>query len=615
MAKIVTENFRIEATNDFIDSFNSNEGNHYYMMASTVAQEDEIQNTQLSKREFQRKVIFGNKITSDNVRHMFPIRSWQEDVVYDAYDDTKDMSNSNFYVTVLTGQINQANYNVFKCIRNNNNAQSKSKPVPPSSDDNEFEITMDDGYVWKYMFDVTPSDYILYGTSRFLPWTRNLTVEQQSKDGLSDIIVESGGVGLFSDYLFGDLTSPTRATLSTVTQGQALVDGITEQAYTLDVIASTAVKTTVDSYVNMYLLIDGALYDITSSNQTPNANISQMTVVTDTNLKQYEGQDCYVVPKIIISEPNNPTGIQAQAYGIVNNQGDLVSVAFKTKGSGYHSVQTSIAKPKALQDDPTALATVVRGITSPKGGHASNSPMELFMSRCVAVTSFYSDVNNNIPSVNNYTKVGLIKNPEFETINTGNGTVGSLTVDEQYKIISVGDSNSLADWQSVAGAAYTSFVPGTIFTAITTGLGLSNAVLEPLPVTFDNRVKISLNVRNTAINVGDILTQLVDDQTVTGVVHEVKYPSATETEYYIVNSDGNYNKQFQAPTAQNPVANIVGKTSVDSAFSSTITSTTINSIEQKKYTTYSGDLLHFVDFEPITRQEDTKEKVKLIFDF
>jgi hypothetical protein len=241
--------------------------------------------------------------------------------------------------------------------------------------------------------------------------------------------------------------------------------------------------------------------------------------------------------------------------------------------------------------------------------------MELFMSRCVAVTSFYSDVNNNVPAVNDYTKVGLIKNPKFENINTGNGTVASLTVDEQYRIIDSGASNSLSDWQSVAGSSYTSFEPGTIFTAITTGLGLSNAILEPLPVTFDNRVKITLNVRNTSVNIGDILTQLVDDQTVTGVVHEVKYPTATKTEYYVINSDGNYNKQFQSPTAQNPVANIVAKASIDSAFSSTITSTTINNIEQKKYSTYSGDLLHFVDFEPITRQEDTKEKVKLIFDF
>ena len=34
-----------------------------------------------------------------------------------------------------------------------------------------------------------------------------------------------------------------------------------------------------------------------------------------------------------------------------------------------------------------------------------------------------------------------------------------------------------------------------------------------------------------------------------------------------------------------------------------------------KYTPYTGELLHYVDFDPITRQLERKEKIKFIFDF
>ena len=34
-----------------------------------------------------------------------------------------------------------------------------------------------------------------------------------------------------------------------------------------------------------------------------------------------------------------------------------------------------------------------------------------------------------------------------------------------------------------------------------------------------------------------------------------------------------------------------------------------------KYTPYTGELLHYIDFDPITRQLERKEKIKFIFDF
>jgi hypothetical protein len=34
-----------------------------------------------------------------------------------------------------------------------------------------------------------------------------------------------------------------------------------------------------------------------------------------------------------------------------------------------------------------------------------------------------------------------------------------------------------------------------------------------------------------------------------------------------------------------------------------------------KYVDYSGDLLHFVDFDAIAREPERREKIKFVFDF
>ena len=118
MAKVITENFKIETTNELFSSFKNQNGTlslncltqlqaydeaqsgfnlttgnenaikamvddqlsilrpeaNYYIMASTsLASTDgvpSISNTQSSKRSFQRKVIFGNKVEDTSARYL-----------------------------------------------------------------------------------------------------------------------------------------------------------------------------------------------------------------------------------------------------------------------------------------------------------------------------------------------------------------------------------------------------------------------------------------------------------------------------------------------------------------------------------------------------------------
>ena len=552
MAKVVTESFRVESTDEFVKSFADAAGNDYYIMGSSVTQDPEISNTQKSIREFQRKVVFGNKIDDSSVKYMFAKKPWVSGTIYDAFDDEQDMSTKNFYVTVLggNGQINESNYNVFKCIRNNNGGPSTQTPSDIGAETN-YEVTLGDGYVWKYMFDVPPAQYLLFGTSKFLPYVANQDIIDQSTQGISDVVIESVDEGGLAPYLVGSETNPSQAIVTAVSTPGDYVPGV-EQTWELRLSCSRLVKSSVGAYQNMYFRVvdDEDIFDITDS-RVPNDDDKSLIIQikSDRNLISFSDKFCEIVPKVEISPPDGSTGAsRAIAYGLVNSLGTLKNIAFISKGSGYTFATAELLQPPSANFETTDIRPVV----TPKGGHGSNPVHELFMSRVATVTSFITDVNTSIPGTNSYTKVGLVKNPSF--------------VDS--------DGNDIASLDD-----------------------------------FDNRVKLVINTSqllDSQADVGFYVEQTIGTQTVSGIIHEVKFVN-NATEIYLVDTVGAYSGKFQPGQ---PFKIKLTATSPNTSFEGTI-----NSIRQNTYVPYSGEVLHFVDFDPITRTLTSKEKIKLIFDF
>lgn len=620
MAKIITENFRIESTTEFVKSFRTsndavvqqfqdglelyndslpalndwdpeNSGgldgpeltnaqltsisnlaeininsilpeNNYYIMGSSVTNDVEISNTQKQKREFLRRVIFGNKISDADIRFMFGINAWQTGLEYDQFDDREDMSTKNFYVTVLDGDVNETSYKVFKCIGNNGGAQSTVKPSTANLDI-LFETTSEDGYVWKYMFSVPPSQYLPFATSRFLPYVEDKTVKQGASQGISNCTVDTTQYGIFADYLIGDRsptsTKPTTGLIETVIE-----DSAPDNTWKVSISSSNVVKSSLGAYKKMYLRIisTGELLEILNSDvPSTGVDLSQNKtliafVKTATDISTRAGAECEIVPIIHISKSDGG-GEDAIAYGSLNYDGTLTSVNFYTKGTAYNFATATLLLPPALEDRDEG--NVLSVIMSPTGGHGSRPTLELFMSHVSIMTNFYADAITSIPGTGTYTKVGLIKNPKFR--------------DGSY------------------------------------------------PRDFDNRVKITCGGDVSADFVqGYYVSQIVDGQTVEGTVHQVEYDATLDRTYiYAIDTVGAYNTQFTAFVAADVENNIDGfsgefkvKTSIEIGDSQTFV---INNVEQEKYTPYSGELLHFVNFDPITRTSNRKEKVKLIFDF
>jgi hypothetical protein len=122
-------------------------------------------NTSVSNfNDIWKNMIGAKRITGNNIRHAVPRINWTSGTVYSAYDDLQDslvlQATSNRYY-VLTSE-----YNVFKCLWNNNGAAST---VMPNILVTTTHFQTSDGYIWKYMYTLTAEDKLRFLTSSFMP--------------------------------------------------------------------------------------------------------------------------------------------------------------------------------------------------------------------------------------------------------------------------------------------------------------------------------------------------------------------------------------------------------------------------------------------------------------
>lgn len=528
--KVLTEKFKSQNAIDFYNKLNTD--NDYIMASCVSAIQGDIVNSVAARNEFMRRVIFGNKITTDDARFLFKKIEWVSGKVYAQYDDTIDLTDRSYYVTVLVGEIDEANYRVYKCINNNANTPSTVSPSTVSfdpSDDGYFGTG--DGYIWKYMFDVSPAEYTKYQTQAELPYKIPQT-PTTGNDGIYNVVIEETSeiaLTLFSEHNVG------RCQILSTTQEASGLWASRVQAQ-----STVQVKAEENAYVGMYLEVQGNVYNILGSSKP--ANVTGNIFIIRTVEKPPE-EICFVKPKILITNSNNG-GTTCLASGILDQFGRLVRVHFNTHGSGYTYAKAKLVLPPSLKDFDNIVQ--LRPIVSPAGGHGADPIIELKMSKIGIVTNFVALTSNATPDVNTYTQVGLVKNPLFNT-----------------------DTNQ--------------------------------------PLTFDNRktLVVAGDVTNNVI-ANKYIVQTINDETVTAYVHEVNYDSDLNiTEIKIVDYVGSSQTQVSVGTALVKTT----ETSNDGV------SFQINSIDQGDYQDMTGDLLHFVNFDPITRTPDNVEKIKLIFDF
>jgi len=185
-SKIIAGSYRRNAADLFISSIDEQ---RYYFFASkyspTANTTDIAEDSVDYLDDLYLEMVFGKKLTSDDVIKAVPRIDWTANTVYDAYDSelTED-SRGNFYVSVDAGAL----FHVYKCLYNNRDTSSTVQPdfdmVSPG--DRYFETS--DGYIWKYLYTVTDDDVDAFATEDYFPVSSNSSVVSEAFDGSIDII-------------------------------------------------------------------------------------------------------------------------------------------------------------------------------------------------------------------------------------------------------------------------------------------------------------------------------------------------------------------------------------------------------------------------------------------
>ncbi len=213
MSAVVTDQFRISNASNFVDSV-LNETSSYYVFLGlpnpTVAgfgRTDVAANWPLAPIDnlnylthYKDSMLFGKKINSANIRRVVKKQSWVKNNRYDMYRHDYDANNlapnskttnlyrSNYYVM-------NSDFEVYICIDNGSsgtNLNGNRSLVEPDFTDVE-PITLSDGFTWKYLFTISPSDIIKFDSIEYivLPNNWSTTTDSQIKtireSGNSDV--------------------------------------------------------------------------------------------------------------------------------------------------------------------------------------------------------------------------------------------------------------------------------------------------------------------------------------------------------------------------------------------------------------------------------------------
>ena len=223
MSAIITDQIRILNAKNFVAGVTST-ANAYYSFIGlpnpTDVQSDWDTNTPSPKDSFEEEdsywdtMVALKKINSSDVKQVVPKRSWASGTTYDMYRDDYSRTNTakvsgatNLYSA--TYFVMNSDFRVYECLQNGTNPDNPNGR--PSLDEPTFTDleprsagTSGDGYVWKYLYTIKPSDITKFESTDFMPvpvnWetsSDDAAVRDNAVDGsIKIVVIDNAGVGI-----------------------------------------------------------------------------------------------------------------------------------------------------------------------------------------------------------------------------------------------------------------------------------------------------------------------------------------------------------------------------------------------------------------------------------
>lgn len=456
----------------------SNISRYYYVYGHAGAwtneqSPDAVSESYEYENETRNEMLLYKQIDSNDIAAVIPRINWVSGYTFDmfneysstypAFSGATSLETAEFYC--LTDD-----YNVYKCLYNNNDSPSSQRPIGTSTD----SMVMDDGYIWKYMYTIPLSVRNKFLTATTMPVVTALSNQFYSKGSIVAYNIENpgakypitsykitgfkiidGGSG-YSVAPTVTLSNPDQsggvsATISSVTISGGQVTAVAMNAQgsgysyppivtvvgtaTRSVVLEPIVERLSATYTNLVVTGDGYLEE----------NPYQVSGISITN-----GGSGYSTAQFLFKSPDLTNGVIAVANGII---GDVVlagALAASTSTTTVTGVGTSFLTALSI-NSAVKINGVVYKVT------AVNSNTVITINTAISVT-----VGTPIY------KTGVVTGAILGTTTAA----GSFISGSSYKVSSIGTTNFVT-----IGATASSVVTGSIDTTTLTVTAVTSGTL------------------------------------------------------------------------------------------------------------------------------------------
>lgn len=361
--------------------------------------------------------IAAKKVSESDIELVVPRIDWTANTIYKQYDDTKTLNyllsettesgNTLYPMYVLTSE-----RNVYKCICNDVETVSTIEPTGNYSENDGF-ISTADGYLWKYMYNIKPSNKFL--SNEWMPCPYILVSDNTTTD--YDTSANNLIEGSLNKIVMGNRGSGYYHTTVNV-------DAFIVNSNTITIPPSEGIDLSSSNIkVNMLVTGNGILsgtYITGISNATSTLTLSERTISSGGGANS----PISIMTRIFIQGDGTET-----TTSVSLNNGEIRKITVDNAGINYTRANVFIYG--------SGSGANARVVLPPKFGHGYNPASELIANN-VMVVKLIGDVdsteNDLIPVGIDFRQYGLLINPykysEVDPVTYANANVVvSLTTD------------------------------------------------------------------------------------------------------------------------------------------------------------------------------------------
>ena len=467
MSAIVTDQFRILNANNFVESVESANNSYYVFLGLPNAEavgygrsDNWDENTPAPVDSFSSNkhagdtIIFGKKITSANIRRIVRRLDWTSGTRYEIYRNDYSAENtspltsasrlysSNYFVM-------NSDYRVYICIEN---GSSGSNPKGNVSQDEPTFTDLEpsragesgDGYIWKYLFTVPPSDIIKFDSTEYVTvpneWLTSSDTQIRSiRENGDSSINENQIKTVYIDGAGDNYANGLGQEVNIIGDG-------TGAKVRVDVVNGKITDTTVTSGGKDYTY---ALVDLGSLNSNSIGNSAKLVPIIPPSLGH--GYDLYTelgTDRVLIyarfddSTKDFPTNTQFSQVGIIKNPTSIGSTSLYTENT-FSSV--SSFKFTSITGTPQIGEKITQTVSGEKArGYVASYDKETQGMKYITDRSLYYNQTSNDQT--DY--IGITTNGKSVSFsNSGGNILGesssfSASIDSTFSGISTNPSGT-----------------------------------------------------------------------------------------------------------------------------------------------------------------------------